>query len=94
LAKRVATIYLLSGLDVEQAMSILTDGVPGSLLLKAISRRMLDYAFEPYFRVPLMVKDLGYAEQALTEAGIVSAITEAATARFTEADEAGQPTGT
>jgi 3-hydroxyisobutyrate dehydrogenase len=77
------------GLDVEQAMSILTDGAPGSPLLKAVSRRMIDHAFEPHFLVPLMAKDLGYAGQALTEAGIVSAIAEAAKVRFTEADEAG-----
>ncbi|WP_334184870.1 NAD(P)-dependent oxidoreductase [Novosphingobium sp.] len=77
------------GLDVELAMSILTDGAPGSPLLKAVSRRMIDHAFEPHFLVPLMAKDLGYAGQALTEAGIVSAIAEAAKARFMEADEAG-----
>ncbi|MFK4874723.1 NAD(P)-dependent oxidoreductase [Novosphingobium sp. ZW T3_23] len=80
------------GLDVEQAMSILTDGAPASPLLKAVSRRMLDRAYDPHFLVPLMGKDLGYAEQALAEVGIVSAIAAAARQRFVEADAAGHGT--
>lgn len=77
------------GLDVEQAMTILTDGAPASPLLKAVSRRMLDRAYDPHFLVPLMAKDLGYAGQALAEVGIVSSIAAAARQRFVEADDAG-----
>jgi len=77
------------GLDVEQAMSILSDGAPASPLLKAVSRRMLDRSYDPHFLVPLMAKDLGYAIQALAEVGIISAIAGAARQRFVEADDAG-----
>ncbi|EJL35108.1 beta-hydroxyacid dehydrogenase, 3-hydroxyisobutyrate dehydrogenase [Novosphingobium sp. AP12] len=91
LAEAVA-LFEKRGLDVEQAMSILTDGAPASPLLKAVSRRMLDRAYDPHFLVPLMAKDLGYAGQALTEVGIVSAIAAAARQRFVEADEAGHGT--
>jgi 3-hydroxyisobutyrate dehydrogenase len=88
LAEAVA-LFEKRGLDVEQAMSILTDGAPASPLLKAVSRRMLDRAYDPHFLVPLMGKDLGYAGQALAEVGIVSAIAAAARQRFVEADDAG-----
>lgn len=88
LAEAVA-LFEKQGLDVEQAMSILTDGAPASPLLKAVSRRMLDRAYDPHFLVPLMGKDLGYAGQALAEVGIVSAIAAAARQRFLEAEDAG-----
>jgi 3-hydroxyisobutyrate dehydrogenase len=88
LAEAVA-LFEKQGLDVEQAMSILTDGAPASPLLKAVSRRMLDRTYDPHFLVPLMAKDLSYAGQALAEVGIVSAIAAAARQRFLEADNAG-----
>ena len=77
------------GLNVEQAVSVLTEGAPASPLLKAVSRRMLDRAYDPHFFVPLMAKDLSYAGEALAEAGIPSAIAEAARKRFLDAAAAG-----
>ncbi|WP_132266768.1 NAD(P)-dependent oxidoreductase [Novosphingobium sp. PhB57] len=77
------------GLNVEQAVSVLTEGAPASPLLKAVSRRMLDRAYDPHFFVPLMAKDLSYAGQALAEAGVPSAIAEAARKRFLDAAAAG-----
>jgi 3-hydroxyisobutyrate dehydrogenase len=77
------------GLNVEQAVSVLTEGAPASPLLKAVSRRMLDRAYDPHFFVPLMAKDLSYAGQALAEAGIPSTIAEAARKRFLDAAAAG-----
>jgi 3-hydroxyisobutyrate dehydrogenase len=88
LAEAVA-LFERQGLDVEQAVAILTDGAPGSPIVKAVSRRMLDRAYDPHFLVPLMAKDLGYAGQTLAEAGITSAIADAARQRFLEADGAG-----
>lgn len=79
-----------SGLDVEQAFPILAEGAPGSPLVKAVGRRMLDRAYTPHFLVPLMAKDLAYAQAALGEAGIESAVADAARQRFTAADGAGQ----
>lgn len=79
-----------SGLDVEQAFSILAEGAPGSPLVKAVGRRMLERAYTPHFLVPLMAKDLAYARAALGDAGISSAVAEAARQRFLAADEAGE----
>ncbi|WP_343616234.1 NAD(P)-dependent oxidoreductase [Novosphingobium sp.] len=79
-----------SGLDVEQAFSILAEGAPGSPLVKAVGRRMLERAYTPHFLVPLMAKDLAYAQAALGEAGIHSGIAETARQRFSAADAAGQ----
>ncbi len=71
-------------------MSILFDGAPASPMVKGVGRRMLDRDYAPHFLVPLMAKDLGYAAQALAEAGITSAIAIAARERFLEADAAGE----
>lgn len=79
-----------SGLDMEQAFPILAEGAPGSPLVKAVGRRMLERAYTPHFFVPLMAKDLAYAQGALNEAGITSAIAVAARQRFLDAEEAGQ----
>ncbi|WP_420145474.1 NAD(P)-dependent oxidoreductase [Sphingobium sp.] len=84
------TLLEKSGLDMEQAMSVLADGAPGSPMVKGVGRRMLDRDYRPHFVVPLMAKDLGYAARALADAGITSAIAAAARARYIEADEAGE----
>lgn len=83
-------LFEKSGLDVEQAFSILAEGAPGSPLVKAVGRRMLDRAYTPHFLVPLMAKDLAYARATLGDAGISSAVAEAARQRFIAADEAGE----
>jgi 3-hydroxyisobutyrate dehydrogenase len=78
-----------SGLDVAQSARILGAGAPGSPLVKAVSQRMLDRAYEPNFFVPLMAKDLAYASKAFASAGIELESARAARARFVTADEAG-----
>lgn len=78
-----------SGLDVRQAAAVLSGGSPGSPLVKAVSQRMLDRAYEPNFFIPLMAKDLSYARQAFARAGIELASADAARARFVDADRAG-----
>jgi 3-hydroxyisobutyrate dehydrogenase len=50
-----------SGLDREQAMKIITDGAPGSPLVKLIAPRMAAADYTPNFLLKLMTKDLGYA---------------------------------
>ncbi|CAM8672698.1 MULTISPECIES: NAD(P)-dependent oxidoreductase [Sphingobium] len=89
LAEAIA-LFERRGLDMEQAMSILFDGAPASPMVKGVGRRMLDRDYAPHFLVPLMAKDLGYAAQALADAGIPSAIAQAARQRFAEADAAGE----
>jgi 3-hydroxyisobutyrate dehydrogenase len=50
-----------SGLDRTAALEVLTNGAPGSPLVKAVSARMTSQDFTPHFLLRLMAKDLGYA---------------------------------
>jgi 3-hydroxyisobutyrate dehydrogenase len=78
-----------AGLDARQAAAVLSAGSPGSPLVKIVAQRMLDRAYEPNFLIPLMAKDLDYARQAFTRAGIELASADAARARFVDAERAG-----
>jgi len=66
-----------SGLNVEQALRVLTEGAPASPLFKTLSGRMMTHEYEPHFAVKLMAKDLRYA---LTEAKHHSQMLTTATA--------------
>jgi 3-hydroxyisobutyrate dehydrogenase len=50
-----------SGLDLEKSLGVLTEGAPGSPLVKLISGRMVAHQYEPNFVLRLMAKDLRYA---------------------------------
>lgn len=50
-----------AGLDREKAISILTNGAPGSPLVKRIADTSSSGDFTPNFILRLMAKDLGYA---------------------------------
>jgi 3-hydroxyisobutyrate dehydrogenase len=50
-----------SGLDREKALQVLTEGAPGSPIIKTISGRMVSKQYEPHFLLRLMAKDLRYA---------------------------------
>jgi 3-hydroxyisobutyrate dehydrogenase len=50
-----------SGLDREKALGVLTEGAPGSPLVKLLSGRMIARQYEPNFVLRLMAKDLRYA---------------------------------
>jgi 3-hydroxyisobutyrate dehydrogenase len=78
-----------SGLDARQAAGVLSAGSPGSPLVKIVAQRMLDRAYEPNFFIPLMAKDLRYAQQAFAHAGIPLASADAARAHFVDAERAG-----
>ncbi len=54
-----------SGLDTEKALKVLTEGAPGSPVVKLLSGRMTQRQYEPQFLLRLMAKDLRYA---ITEA--------------------------
>jgi 3-hydroxyisobutyrate dehydrogenase len=49
-----------SGLEVKQALSVLTEGAPGSPMVRTVSARMLAREYEPNFSARLMAKDLRY----------------------------------
>jgi 3-hydroxyisobutyrate dehydrogenase len=50
-----------SGLDIDKALGVLTEGAPGSPLVKLLSGRMTQRQYEPQFLLRLMAKDLRYA---------------------------------
>src|SRR5271156_4248095 len=50
-----------SGLDREKALRVLTEGAPGSPIIKTLSGRMTERTYEPNFVLRLMAKDLRYA---------------------------------
>jgi 3-hydroxyisobutyrate dehydrogenase len=50
-----------SGLDVDKALGVLTEGAPGSPIVKTLSGRMTQRQYEPQFLLRLMAKDLRYA---------------------------------
>jgi 3-hydroxyisobutyrate dehydrogenase len=62
LAEAMAMIEL-GGLDRAKALEVLTNGAPGSPLVKAVSARMTTPDYTPNFLLRLMAKDLGYAIQ-------------------------------
>jgi len=78
-----------SGLDARQAAAVLGAGSPGSPLVRMVAQRMLDRAYEPNFYVPLMAKDLAYAQQAFSRAGIELESAEVARKSFLAAERAG-----
>lgn len=78
-----------SGLDPAVAAAVLAEGAPGSPLVKAVSRRMIERDVTPNFFISLMAKDLRYAARTFAEAGIDAASADAARARFEEAERAG-----
>lgn len=83
------TMLERSGLDSEQAVGLLVAGAPGSPLLNMVSKRMLTRDYTPNFFLPLMAKDLAYAEDTFAAAGVDLPSARAARARFEAAVEAG-----
>lgn len=62
-----------SGVNVEAGLAVLTEGAPGSPLVKALAGRMTSHSYDPHFKLRLMAKDITYA---LGEAEIVNQPTE------------------
>jgi 3-hydroxyisobutyrate dehydrogenase len=50
-----------SGLDLQKSLGVLTEGAPGSPIVKLLSGRMTARQYEPQFLLRLMAKDLRYA---------------------------------
>lgn len=77
------------GLDTPLAADILRRGAPGSPMVGLMADRMLARDYTPNFLIPLMVKDLGYAERLMAATGIQSDMARAARTRFQGAADAG-----
>lgn len=84
------TMLERSGLDADRAVGLLADGAPGSPLLKMVSRRMLERDYTPNFFLPLMAKDLAYAQAAFAAQGIDLPSAGVARDRFEAAAAAGR----
>lgn len=78
-----------SGLNLEQAMTVLADGAPGSPLVKAVGPRMTNADYAVNFALALMRKDITYAMAAAEKLGLSLKTAAAARERFDDAATAG-----
>ena len=82
------------GLDQAKATSILTEGAPGSPILKRVAERVASGDFTPHFHLSLMAKDVTYAIEEgrrrhvnmQTAAAALSAFKQAVTSGLGERD--------
>ena len=79
-----------SGLDREKAMNVLTNGAPGSPLVKTLAARALVGDFAPNFLLRLMAKDLTYGCAEGEKHGIQLRTASAALGVFNHAIELGR----
>ncbi len=73
------------GLDREKAVSILTEGVPGSPMVKRVAARAASGDFTPHFLLRLMAKDLAYSVEEGARSGLKLQTPAAALALFKHA---------
>ena len=59
-----------SGLDPKKAVPVLTEGVPGSPMVKRVAARVESGDFTPHFFMRLMAKDVSYALQEARERNV------------------------
>lgn len=78
------------GLDREKALNVLTNGAPGSPLVKTLAARAMSGDFTPNFFLKLMAKDLGYAHGEGEAEGIELQTAAAALAVFKNAIASGR----
>ena len=77
------------GLNREKAISILSEGVPGSPMVKRVAARIASGDFSPHFLMPLMAKDIAYAIQEGSERHVDLGTATAALRIFQQALDAG-----
>jgi 3-hydroxyisobutyrate dehydrogenase len=83
------TMIERSGLDRARALEVLTQGAPGSPLVRAVSARMTAADYTPNFLLRLMAKDLTYSLQEAEKLSIHLATAAAALETFKRAIAAG-----
>jgi hypothetical protein len=83
------TMIERSGLDRTRALEILTQGAPGSPLVRMVSARMTAADYTPNFLLRLMAKDLGYSIQEAGKLSMHLATAQAALETFQKAITAG-----
>ncbi|HEY7615238.1 MAG TPA: NAD(P)-dependent oxidoreductase [Terriglobales bacterium] len=80
-----AALVDAGGIDREKAWSILSNGAPGSLMVKTISSRAAAADTTVNFALRLMAKDLKYATEEATERGLALHTAASALAVFEQA---------
>ena len=88
LAEALAVIER-AGLDREIAIQVLSNGAPGSPLLKTLSSRMTARDYTPHFHLALMRKDLEYSLKEAAERGVNLSTARAALEAFERATASG-----
>jgi 3-hydroxyisobutyrate dehydrogenase len=83
------TLMERSGLDVTTALSVLTNGAPGSPVVRAVGPRMTTPDYTVNFGLNLMHKDVRYAIDEAARFGVPMMTATAARDRLTKALEAG-----
>jgi 3-hydroxyisobutyrate dehydrogenase len=78
-----------SGLNREGALDVLTNGAPGSPLIKALSARMTARTYDVNFKLDLMLKDLEYAGKEASDRAIDFDTGRAAERLFRQAQQRG-----
>ena len=78
-----------SGLDREKALGVLSNGAPGSPILRTISARMVNRDYGVNFLLKLMAKDLAYATAEASKAGITLDLASSASGLFQQAMQRG-----
>jgi 3-hydroxyisobutyrate dehydrogenase len=84
LAEAIAMVEA-SGLDRDAAFSVLSNGAPGSPLVKTVGPRMLTRDYDVNFMLSLMRKDLAYAMQEAAAHGVTLSTAAAAGALYDRA---------
>lgn len=88
LAEAVAFVER-SGLDPAKALQVLTEGAPGSPIVKILGSRMAARDYTVNFHLRLMAKDLLYSQREAGERGLNLATASAALSLFNQAIAAG-----
>jgi 3-hydroxyisobutyrate dehydrogenase len=88
LAEAMATIER-SGLDRAQALEVLSNGAPGSPLLRTLGARMAAQDYQTYFAVDLMAKDIAYAIEEARRHGVTLETAAAGLSAFRRASAEG-----
>ena len=81
------------GLDRDAAFAVLSNGAPGSPLVKTVGPRMIARDYDVNFALGLMRKDLTYAIAEAAEHGVTLSIASAARGLYDRAVEAGLGAG-
>ena len=76
-------------LDATKALAVLTEGAPGSPMVKMLAKRMAASDFTPNFALPLMTKDLRYASEEARKHGMSLTTAAAAIGMMQKALDAG-----